>query len=197
MSDSTDRRVIAWCSVSIDGYSSGPEGPAHDTWLHQHALTDATAEHFEGIWRGCSSALVGKNNYLGFHAVWPAITRDPATDHRTRALGRWLDEVDKAVVSTTLAETPWSNSRVFPDSRSAVDALRAEEGTNVLVLNSATLIQSLLREDLVDDLRLAVVPVMLGGGLRLLPDDAAGSWTLASTTVLAHGAVSLHYRRER
>jgi dihydrofolate reductase len=190
MNNADDRRVIAWCSVSIDGYSSGPDGPAHDTWLYQHALKDATAEHFEGIWRGCSSALVGKNNYLGFHSVWPAITRDPATDPRTRGLGQWLDEVDKAVVSTTLTETPWSNSRLFSDSRS-------EEGTNILVMNSATLIQSLLREDLVDDLRLAVVPVMLGGGLRLLPDDAEGSWTLASTTVLAHGAVSLHYERER
>lgn len=122
-------------------------------------------------------------------------TRNPATDPRTRALGEWLDQVDKAVVSTTLTEIPWSDSRLFSNGRSAVDTLRAEEGTNILVMNSATLIQSLLREDLVDDLRLAVVPVMLGGGLRLLPDDAAGSWELASATVLPHGAVSLHYRR--
>ncbi|MFP5070870.1 dihydrofolate reductase family protein [Pseudonocardia nantongensis] len=125
------------------------------------------------------------------------MTRDPTTDSRTRALGEWLDKVDKAVVSTTLTETPWSNSRIFNDARTAVNTLRAEEGTNVLVMNSATLIQSLLHEDLVDDLRLAVVPVMLGGGLRLLPDDAAGAWGLASTTILPHGAVSLHYRREQ
>ena len=190
------RRIIAWCSVSIDGYSSGPKGPAHDTWLYQHSFNPSMAEHYEGIWRGCSSILLGRNNYLGFHGVWPGITRDPVTDPRTRSLGQWLDSVDKAVVSTTLEETPWANTRIFPDPRSAVDTLRGETGGDVLVTNSATLIQSLLREDLVDDLRLAVVPVMLGGGIRLLPEDAAGTWSLVSTTVLPHGAISVHYRRE-
>ncbi|GAA1399671.1 dihydrofolate reductase family protein [Pseudonocardia kongjuensis] len=183
--------------MSVDGYSSGPGGPAEDRWLHEHAADPATLEHFEGIWRGCSSVLVGRNNYLGFHSVWPGITRADDTDPRTRELGRWLDAVDKAVVSTTLDDAPWSHSRIFRDPRSAVGALRAEPGRDVLVLNSATLIGSLLREDLVDDLRLAIVPVLLGGGLRLLPDDVAGAWSMVSTTVLPNGAVSVHHRRRR
>jgi dihydrofolate reductase len=193
----TQRRIVAWCSVSIDGYSSGPGGPQHDAWLYEHAMEPDTLEHHEGIWRGCSSALVGRTNYRGFHSVWPGITRDPDTDPRTRELGRWLDAVDKAVVSTTLTETPWQNSRIFCDPRTAVDTLRSEPGTDILVLNSATLIQSLLAEDLVDDLRLAVVPVLLGGGLRLLPDGVSSAWTLASSTTMAHGAIAVHYRRAR
>lgn len=195
MTETPERRIVAQCAVSIDGYSSGPEGPAHDAWLHQHAMNASTSEYFEGIWRGCSSALVGRNNYEGFHAVWPGITRDPASGPRTRALGQWLEEVDKAVVSTTLTEATWTNSRVFKDPRTAVETLRSEPGTNVLVLNSASVIQSLIRENLLDDLRLSVVPVMLGGGLRLLPEGIQSQWTLVSTTVLPHGSVSLHYRR--
>ena len=50
------------CTVSIDGYSSGPDGPAGDSWLHEHALRPATGEYFEGIWRGCDTALLGRTN---------------------------------------------------------------------------------------------------------------------------------------
>ena len=52
----------------------------------------------------CDTALLGRNNYLGFHAVWPGITADPAAGPRTRDLGRWLCSVEKGVVSATLPE---------------------------------------------------------------------------------------------
>lgn len=193
----SERRVMAWCTVSIDGYSSGPGGPEHDTWLYEHVMRPATGEYFEGIWRGCSTALLGRNNYVGFHFVWPGITEDPATDPRTRDLGRWLCSVEKGVVSTTLpeSEATWENTRVFRDPGEAVAALKAEPGRDILVLNSATLIQSMLAAGLVDDLRLAVVPVLLGGGLRLLPDGVSGGWDLVSSTTLPDGALGLHYQR--
>jgi len=160
-------------------------------------MKPATGEYFEGIWRGCSTTLMGRNNYVGFHSVWPGITEDPATDPRTRDLGGWLCSVEKGVVSTTLAESEatWENSRVFRDAGDAVATLKAEPGRDILVLNSAQLIQSLLAADLVDDLRLTVVPVLLGGGLRLLPDGVSGGWDLASSTTLPDGALGLHYRR--
>ncbi len=64
------------------------------------------------------------------------------------------------------------------------------------MLNSASIIQALLRADLVDDLRLAVVPALVGGGLGLFPEGfPATRWSLAETTALAHGAVALHYHR--
>jgi dihydrofolate reductase len=193
----SERRAMAHCVVSMDGYSSGPGGPQHDTWLYEHAMRPATAEYFEGIWRGCSTALMGRNNYVGFHSVWPGITADPATDPRTRDLGRWLCSVEKGVVSMTLQEqeATWESTRVFRDAGQAVATLKAEPGRDILVLNSATLIQSMLAAGLVDDLRLAVVPVLLGGGLRLLPDGVSGAWDLASSTTLPDGALGLHYQR--
>jgi dihydrofolate reductase len=160
-------------------------------------MRPATTEYFEGIWRGCSTALLGRNNYLGFRAVWPGITEDPATGPRTRDLGRWLGSVEKGVVSTTLPEqeATWENSRVFRDARAAAATLKAEPGRDILVLNSAALIQSMLAAGLVDDLRLAVVPVLLGGGLRLLPDGVSAAWDLVSSTTLPDGALAVHYQR--
>src|SRR5690606_35501345 len=114
----------------------------------------------------------------------------------TRELGRWLDSVEKVVASGTLQEAPWENSRITRDLEGEVKRLIDEPGRDILVLNSASVIQALLAADLVDDVRFSVVPVILGGGLRLFPDGLPSSrWTLASSAALAHGAVSLHYRR--
>jgi dihydrofolate reductase len=92
-------------------------------------------------------------------------------------------------------EATWENSRVFRDAGQAVATLRAEPGREILALNSATLMQSMLAAGLVDDLRLAVVPVLLGGGLRLLPDGVSGAWDLTSSATLPDGALGLHYQR--
>ena len=73
--------------------------------------------------------------------------------------------------------------------------LRAEPGRDILVLNSAQLIQSLLAANAVDDLRLSVVPVLLGGGLRLLPDGVSGAWHLVSSPTLPDGALGMRYQR--
>ncbi|HEX7163727.1 MAG TPA: dihydrofolate reductase family protein [Trebonia sp.] len=73
--------------------------------------------------------------------------------------------------------------------------MKAEPGRDILVLNSAKLIQSMLAADLVDDVRLAIMPVLLGGGLRLLPDGVSSAWDLASVTTLPDGALGVHYQR--
>lgn len=195
-----ERRVRVLCSVSIDGFSSGPGGPAADTWLHEHAVRETTATQMAGLYTGCSTAMMGRSNYQGFHAVWPTITADPSSNPRTRALGAWLASVEKAVVSTTMADADasWENSRVFASPAAAVEQLKGEPGTDVLVLQSQQVVAALLAEDLVDDLHLTVVPVILGGGLRLLPDGVAGSgWSTASVSVLEHGAIAAHWRRDR
>lgn len=191
----TSRRIVAWTSLTLDGYTSGPDGPSGDTWLYEHAGQPATAEYFEGIWRGADTIVLGRRNYQGFHAVWPAITRDEHTDPRTRDLGRWLDATEKVVVSRTLTDAPWENSRIASDLEAEVRHLRQAPGRDVLVINSASVIAELLRLDLVDDLRLALVPVLVGGGLRLFPDDVAARFHTAGVTALEHGAVGLHLRR--
>ncbi len=138
--------------------------------MHEHALRPQSAAYYEGIWRGADTALLGRVNYEGFHSVWPATTRDPATDPRTRDLGRWLDAVEKVVISRTLQDAPWSNSRIARDLADEVKALNAAPGRDILALNSASVIGALLGMDLVDDLRFFVVPTLVGGGLRLFPE---------------------------
>ncbi|GAB3551296.1 dihydrofolate reductase [Actinopolyspora lacussalsi] len=189
------RRIVAWAGLSLDGYTSGPDGPAGDSWPHEQAVHPQTAEYFEGIWRGADTILLGRTNYEGFHSVWPGITRDEKTDPRTRELGRWLDTTEKVVVSRTLTEARWENSRIVRDLASEVEELRDQPGRDILVANSASVIAELLRLDLIDDLRLFVIPVLVGGGLRLFPDGVNAHFTTAGVTALTNGVVGLHLTR--
>jgi dihydrofolate reductase len=189
------RRIVAWTSLTLDGYTSGPEGTSGDSWLYEHAAQPATSEYFEGIWRGADTIVLGRTNYEGFYSVWPAITRDEATDPRTRDLGRWLDATEKVVITRTLTEAQWENSRIARDLPAEIERLREAPGRDVLVINSASVIAELLRLDLVDDLRLAIVPVLVGGGLRLFPDGVSARFQTAGVAALEHGAVGLHLRR--
>jgi hypothetical protein len=69
---------MAWCTVSIDGYSSGPGGPEHDNWLYEHVMRPATNEYFEGIWRGCDTAFITSG-----------ANRTPQNGHRGASGGAW------------------------------------------------------------------------------------------------------------
>ncbi len=193
----TGRRVVAWVSLSIDGYSSGPKGPEGDAWLHEKAMLDSTCTYFEGIWRGADTAVLGRTNYEGFYSVWPGITRDPASSDRIRAIGQWLDSVEKVVISKTLTEAKWENSRVASDLESTVRELKAAPGRDIMVLNSASIIQALLKAGLVDDLRFMVMPTIVGGGLRLFSEGLPESnWELADSVNLSSGVIALHYEAQ-
>jgi dihydrofolate reductase len=154
---------------------------------------------FTGVYRNVDTALMGRVNYEGFHGYWPAVARDPATSPRGRDLAVWLDEVEKVVFSRTLTEATWSNARVAGrEPAEEVAALKRAAGRDMLIVNSASNIHALLRADLVDEMRLMLVPLVWGGGLRVFPDGIPRSeWDLASSASLPGGTLGLQYRRRR
>jgi dihydrofolate reductase len=191
------RTVIASVSVSLDGCSAGPEGEL--TGLVESAGAPESMAWFEGVFRGSSTALMGRTNYEGFHGYWPAVARDPEASPRGRDLAVWLDEVEKVVFSSTLTDAEWANARIAArEPADEVAALKAAEGRDILILNSASIIRALLEADLVDELRLRLCPVVMGGGLRIFPDGLPRSdWELASSATLPGDTLGLQYRRRR
>jgi dihydrofolate reductase len=190
------RTVIAQANVTIDGITAGPDGDL--SWLIEHAVTPQMSAYAEGIWRGASTAVMGRTNYEGYHGYWPSVASDPQAAPRDRALATWLDTVEKVVFSRTLEEAPWQNSRVARDVEAEMRALQQAPGEDILVLNSASIIQALLAVDLLDELRLNMLPSIVGGGLRLFPDGLPRSaWDLVGALTLDKGGVALHYRRRR
>lgn len=189
----TDRKLIGWVHVSLDGYTAGPGGDL--SFLGEHAVHEQTASHFEGVWRAASTVLLGRTNYEGYVAYWPVVAKDPGSLARDRDFATWLDGVEKIVFSRTIRDATWRNARIAEQELEAeVLDLKRAPGRDVIILNSASIIRALIGADLVDELRITVLPEILGGGLRLLPEGLPRSaWTLLGTTTFTTGAVGLHY----
>jgi len=190
------RTVIAQANVTLDGMTAGPQGDL--SWLIEHAVSSQMAAYAEGIWRGATTAVMGRTNYEGYQGYWPNVAADPNAAGRDRELALWMDGVEKVVFSRTLEEATWQNSRVARDVESEVSALKEALGGDILVLNSASIIQALLGADLLDELRLNVLPTIVGGGLRLLDAGLPRSdWELVGALTLQTGGVAMHHRRRR
>jgi dihydrofolate reductase len=193
------RRVTGNISLSLDGRLHGPGGEYDMGWIVPHAVTDEARDHLTQVTSPATTALLGRKNYQGFGGYWPAVAEDENADPRDRAFARWLDEVDKVVFSTTLQEADWPHSRIAPAGPAdTVRELRQQDGGDIIVLSSASIIRALLEAGELDRLCITLCPELVGTGARLFDDGPAGSsWSLASATPTSSGAMCLSYDRIR
>jgi dihydrofolate reductase len=124
-------------------------------------------------------------------AAWPERGGDPFADR--------MNEIPKYVASRTLTEDDltWGNTTLLPaaDAIGAVRELRARAGGGIQVMGSPSLAAQLVEHDLVDEYRLMIQPILLGGGKRLFPfDGQARPLKLVSTTTAATGVLICTYR---
>jgi dihydrofolate reductase len=136
--------------------------------------------------------LLGRRTYVT-HA--DAFEPMPAGD----PFGDMMNGPAKYVVSKTLDKPRWRNTTIIRDDVvSAVRALKAQPGKNILTDGSSQLLHTLLAQDLVDELHLSLYPLSVGGGKRLFPDGAAlARFTLVAAKPYPTGVVGLHYVRAR
>jgi dihydrofolate reductase len=193
------RKVTANIMLSLDGRVNGAGGDYDMSWIVPHAITEAARDHMIRVTSPATTALLGRKNYEGFGGFWPAVADDENASPQDRAFSRWLNEVDKVVFSTTLTEGPWQNSRIVDaDPADVVKQLRAEEGGDIIVLASGSVIKALLAADEVDQLSITLAPELVGGGARLFEDGLPGSsWKLADSTPTESGAICLLFDRVR
>ncbi len=133
--------------------------------------------------------LFGRRTWQGMAAAWPGRAGDPFADR--------MNEIPKYVASRTLSQDDltWSGSTLLPadDAIGAVRDLRARDGKALQVWGSASLAAQLIEHDLVDEYRLMIEPVLLGGGKRVFPDDGqARPLELVSTTTAGDRRPDLH-----
>ena len=134
--------------------------------------------------------LFGRRTYEGFAGHWPYASEEE------QVIARPLNTLPKYVASTTLTDPlEWENSTVLQgDVAEAVLALKQEDGADLLVIGSTQLAKTLIEHDLVDEYRLMIDPVVLGGGKRLFHDDGAlRSLRLLDSQVVSTGAILATY----
>jgi dihydrofolate reductase len=179
------RKVVAWELVSLDGVMERPE-----EWAFSYS-DDEMAEASASGMAASDSLLLGRVTYEHLAAYWPDQPGGTQmVDH--------INGVKKYVVSTTLEEPlAWNNSTLLGGDGFAekVDVLKREEGKIITVLGSGKLVRSLLRHGLLDELRLMIHPVVLGGGKRLFEDEGdREALELVDSSTFGTGVLYLTYR---
>jgi dihydrofolate reductase len=187
-------KVVVSEFVTVDGVFEDPggsEGFPRGGWAFQFDRGDDGNKFKLDEVFASEALLLGRVTYEGFAAAWPSRTGDFADK---------FNGMSKYVVSTTLSGPDWNNSTVIAgDIAGAVAALKERPGGDILVNGSAQLVRALMEQDLVDEYRLMVFPIVLGAGKRLFADtsDTSALRLVEAKPVGPDGVVILTYEPVR
>jgi len=192
------RKLVVGTFLTLDGVMQAPGGPNEDRdggFQHGGWLVPYFDEKFAEImteWtRRAGAFLLGRKTYEIFAGSWPKST-DPADE-----IAMALNTRQKFVASRTLNKLDWNNSLLLQGEVAAeVAKLKTQEGSEIQVHGSGDLLQTLLKHDLIDTLRIWQFPVVLGTGKRLFGVGAIPrSFRLVETQLNSTGAVLHVYER--
>jgi dihydrofolate reductase len=178
--------------VTLDGVMEAPGGEEHPEgkggWTMR--FFDADAGRFKQDELDAADALLlGRVTYEHFAAAWPAMTDETGFADRMNGL-------PKFVASTTLREPlEWNATLLEGDLADAVRALKQRFDRDILVFGSSALVHTLLQQNLIDEYRLMVFPVILGSGKRVFPDGTdVSDLELVDMRTTSTGVAILTYR---
>jgi len=181
------RKIIVSEYVTLDGVMENPGGG----WSFQFWSEEAAQYKFDELFAS-DALLLGRVTYEGFAKAWPAMTDEQGFADR-------MNSLPKYVVSTTLSEATWNNSRLIKEHVvEEIAALKQQSGQDILVAGSADLVHTLMQHDLVDEYKLMVHPVLVGEGKRLFKDGIDKLvLKLVGTKAFSSGIVILTYQPAR
>ncbi|MGW7441688.1 dihydrofolate reductase family protein [Streptomyces sp. NPDC054849] len=192
-------RIVISEFISLDGVVQAPGGQgedndggfAHGGWSQPFFDPEVVGGAFDDALGKAEALLFGRRTWQTMAGAWPERAGDPFADR--------MNAIPKYVVSQTLGddELTWNNTtRIAGDKAVAgIRELRGTGGGDLLVMGSPTLVRTLLSEGLVDELRLMIMPVLLGGGKSIFPEDGGlHTLELASSAVSPTGVHVCTYR---
>jgi dihydrofolate reductase len=158
------RKIIVSEYVTLDGVMEDPGGgdkSNYGGWSLQFWNEQAMKFKYDELF-ACDALLLGRVTYDGFAKAWPAMKEE------TGDFGERMNNIPKFVVSATLKNAEWNNSTIINKNVVAkIKALKEQSGKDILVAGSAELVHTLMQYDLVDEFRLMIHPIVVGGGKRL------------------------------
>jgi dihydrofolate reductase len=182
-------RIVVTEFVSLDGVMEDPGGAEnlrHGGWSFEFSRGDEGDRFKLDETLSSEVLLLGRVTYEGFAEAWPS---------REGEFADKFNSMPKYVVSSTLEKPEWDNSTVLKgDVAEEVARLRQKHDGDIVVHGSARLVQTLVEHDLVDEFRLMIDPVMLGGGKRIFHEDGSlRTLRLVDSEVTTTGAILATY----
>jgi dihydrofolate reductase len=185
------RRLIVSEFVSIDGVMEGP-GPddpyVHAGWTMEYGSPELFQYKLDEVLQG-DALLLGRETYDGFAAAWPGRTDEMGFADK-------MNTMPKYVATSSREKLTWNNShRLKDDIKSEVTKLKADTGKDILVAGSSDLLQALIMNDVVDEYRLMIYPVVLGSGKRLFKEGTKARLKLIDCHTFGSSVVLMTYHR--
>lgn len=179
------RKLVVWNLVTLDGYFEGSKPWEID--FHMLAWGDELERYATELGNEGDLLIFGRKTYEGMASYWPTATEAPE-------IGAYMNGIAKIAASRTLDKAEWNNTRVVSDIAAEVRKLKQEPGKTIFVFGSAEVADVLLKADLVDEIRICLVPVVLGGGNpHFKPAAEQRPMKLIDSAPLKTGAVILRY----
>ncbi len=189
------RKIIVQEFITLDGVMQAPGGPDEDTssgfkyggWTAPYFHSaDEEADQFMQKWMKPTDLLLGRKTFDIFAAYWPS--------HADMWPG--IMDVTKYCASTTKTTSDWQNS-VFLKNVDDIKKLKNSGDSDILVIGSGNLAQTLFKYDLVDELRLMTYPITLGMGKRLFGEGTIpAAFVLLDSLVTKNGVIFANYKRD-
>lgn len=192
-------RIVIVEFMTLDGVVQAPGGVDEDTdggfangaWSIPFFDNEVVGGLFDGGLAGAEALLYGRRTWQGMSVAWPPRAGDPFADR--------MNAIQKYVVSDSLSddEMTWNTTRIpGGEALARIRELKEKDGGDLLVMGSATLARALVEADLVDELRLAIEPVLVGGGKRIFSESGdLRTFELVSVTTSEKGVNACVYRR--
>jgi dihydrofolate reductase len=184
------RKLIMWNMVTLDGFFEGPK--SWDLDWHNDVWGEELEQFSLEQLKSADMLLFGRVTYQGMANYWPSATGEVE-------VANFMNNIPKVVFSRTLEKAEWNNTRlVKANAEDQVAELKQQYGKDMLLFGSANLASSLMRQDLIDEYRLGINPVVLGGGNPLFkPNPDRMKMKLLEAKPLKSGCVILRYQPER
>jgi dihydrofolate reductase len=191
------KKVVLLEHVSLDGFVAGPNGEMDWIIVEDEAMW----EYVGGLTEAADTALFGRTTYQLMEGYWPTAAESPTATKHDLDHAAWINNATIIVFSRTLEAAPWghgSSARLIRDDiEEEMRALKQQPGKDMLMIGSASLAQSFMRLGLIDEYRLNVNPVVLGGGKPLFEGiEEQINLKLVGSRTFNSGVVGLHYALE-
>ncbi|WP_436492667.1 dihydrofolate reductase family protein [Actinokineospora sp. HUAS TT18] len=180
------RKFKLQVQVSADGYMAGPN---HEMDWMLFPWTEDLNAYLDEITDSSDTIVLGRKLAEGFIPTWAA-----GPEGETQKSIDQMNNTPKVVITNTLTESPWDNTTVVGgDLVKAITDLKSQPGADIITYGGSTLVQSLIANNLLDELHLVVNPTAIGAGLRVFPEGSYTALTLAAATQFDCGISVLRY----
>jgi len=184
------RNLVAFMHVSLDGFVATARGEMDWITIDDEVFRDAII-----LADNADTAVFGRVTYQMMESYWPTVLTNDSSNELELQHARWMEKTSKVVFSETLKKVEWQNTRLINKNiPGEIKKLKERPGKNILIFGSPRLTHSFMQWGLIDEYRININPVILGGGIPLFNIHNRINLKLIATKMFRSGVAGLHYK---